>query len=338
MYKTITIKAGSGGWGGPLIIVPTEKCNKILSVTGGGVHPVAQKIAEMTGGEAVDGFKETLPDDEVLVAVVDCGGTARCGVYPKKGIFTVNIEPVGKAGPLAKYITPEIYVSAVTESDIFESDYAGHITQKASEEKEQPQASAVPEPKSKAQAKEEIAKANEGKNENIVVRIGKVVGRVVNICFQAGRDTIEMVVGTILPFMAFTATLLGIISASGLGNFIAKTISPICSTLPGMVAIAFICGIPILSPVLGPGAVIAQVVGTLLGSQFALGNIPPQYALPALFAIDAQAGCDFIPVGLSLGEADSETIEYGVPAVLFERLITGPLAVLIAFAFSIGMY
>ena len=338
MYKTITIKAGSGGWGGPLIIVPTEKCNKILSVTGGGVHPVAQKIAEMTGGEAVDGFKETLPDDEVLVAVVDCGGTARCGVYPKKGIFTVNIEPVGKAGPLAKYITPEIYVSAVTESDIFESDYAGHITQKASEEKEQPQASAVPEPKSKAQAKEEIAKANEGKNENIVVRIGKVVGRVVNICFQAGRDTIEMVVGTILPFMAFTATLLGIISASGLGNVIAKTISPICSTLPGMVAIAFICGIPILSPVLGPGAVIAQVVGTLLGSQFALGNIPPQYALPALFAIDAQAGCDFIPVGLSLGEADSETIEYGVPAVLFERLITGPLAVLIAFAVSIGMY
>lgn len=292
----------------------------------------------MTGGEAIDGFKETLPDDEVLVAVVDCGGTARCGVYPKKGIFTVNIEPVGKAGPLAKYITPEIYVSAVTENDIFESDYAGHITQKVSEETKQTQASTAPEPKSKAQAKEEVAKASEGKKENIVVRIGKVVGRVVNICFQAGRDTIEMVVGTILPFMAFTATLLGIISASGLGNVIAKTISPICSTLPGMVAIAFICGIPILSPVLGPGAVIAQVVGTLLGSQFALGNIPPQYALPALFAIDAQAGCDFIPVGLSLGEADSETIEYGVPAVLFERLITGPLAVLIAFAFSIGMY
>ena len=204
----------------------------------------------MTGGEAIDGFKETLPDDEVLVAVVDCGGTARCGVYPKKGIFTVNIEPVGKAGPLAKYITPEIYVSAVTENDIFESDYAGHITQKVSEETKQTQASTAPEPKSKAQAKEEVAKASEGKKENIVVRIGKVVGRVVNICFQAGRDTIEMVVGTILPFMAFTATLLGIISASGLGNVIAKTISPICSTLPGMVAIAFICGIPILSPVL----------------------------------------------------------------------------------------
>ena len=45
MYKTITIKAGDGGWGGPLTITATEKCHKILSVTGGGIHPVAQKIA-----------------------------------------------------------------------------------------------------------------------------------------------------------------------------------------------------------------------------------------------------------------------------------------------------
>ena len=339
MYKTVTIKAGSGGWGGPLTITPTEKCNKVLSVTGGGIHPVAQKIADMTGAEVLDGFKTTAPDDEILIAVVDCGGTARCGVYPKKGIYTVNLEPVGKAGPLAKYITPEIYVSAVKESDIYESDYTGQAMGNPAAQTAQAEApKADAGPKSKAQAKEEVAKASEGKKENIVTRIGKVVGRVVNICFQAGRDTIEMVIGTILPFMAFTATLLGIISASGLGNVIAKTISPICSTLPGMVIIAFVCGIPILSPVLGPGAVIAQVVGTLLGSQFALGNIPPQYALPALFAIDAQVGCDFVPVGLSLGEAEPETIEYGVPAVLFERIVTGPLAVLIAFAFSIGMY
>ena len=192
--------------------------------------------------------------------------------------------------------------------------------------------------KNKPLTKEEIAKASEGKKENIVVRIGKVVGRVVNICFQAGRDTIEMVVGTILPFMAFTATLLGIISASGLGNVIAKTISPICSTLPGMVAIAFICGIPILSPVLGPGAVIAQVVGTLLGSQFALGNIPAQYALPALFAIDAQVGCDFIPVGLGLAEAEPETIEVGVLSVMYSRFLTGWIRVLIAYAASFGLY
>ena len=102
--------------------------------------------------------------------------------------------------------------------------------------------------------------------------------------------------------------------------------------------ISVICSLPILSPILGPGAVIAQVVGTLLGAQFASGAIPPQFALPALFAIDSQAGADFVPVGLSLGEAEPETVEMGVPAVLFSRMITGPLAVLIAFAFSIGMY
>jgi len=36
--------------------------------------------------------------------------------------------------------------------------------------------------------------------------------------------------------------------------------------------------------------------------------------------------------------ANAETIELGVPAVLYSRVITGPLAVLIAYAASIGLY
>lgn len=39
----------------------------------------------------------------------------RCGVYPQKGIPTVNTRNTGKAGPFAKFITPEIYVSGVTK-------------------------------------------------------------------------------------------------------------------------------------------------------------------------------------------------------------------------------
>lgn len=43
---------------------------------------VAERLAEMTGCELVDGFKTRVPDDEILVVVIDCGGTIRffyCG-------------------------------------------------------------------------------------------------------------------------------------------------------------------------------------------------------------------------------------------------------------------
>ncbi|MDQ0202527.1 PTS glucitol/sorbitol transporter subunit IIB [Pectinatus haikarae] len=332
MYKSVTIQRGKAGWGGPLTITPTDTCNKILCVTGGGIHPVAQKIAEMTGGVPVDGFSTGAPDEEVMVAVVDCGGTARCGVYPKKKIFTVNLTAVGKSGPLAQYITESIYVSDVKENCI---TFADEETAAAAAAKAQMQAA---EPKTKTQARKELAAMNAGKKKNIVTRIGIGVGAVVNKFYQAGRETIDMVIKNILPFMAFVSMILGIISASGIGNVIAATLSPLASTLPGMIGISIVCALPFISPVLGPGAVIAQVVGSLLGVEIGLGHIPPQYALPALFAINAQVGADFVPVGLSLGEAEPETIELGVPAVLYSRLITGPAAVLIAYAFSMGLY
>jgi PTS system glucitol/sorbitol-specific IIC component len=335
MYKAVKITHGSGGWGGPLIISPDDKRNKVLSVTGGGIHPIAAKIAEMTGATAIDGFNNGCPDDEIVLAVVDCGGTARCGVYPKKKILTVNLTPVGKVGPLAQFITEDLYVSDVREENIVYADGSEVAAAAAA----QPAAAAAASgPKSKEQAKKEVAEMQAQKDPGIITKIGIGVGKVVNKCFAAGRETIDMIIKNVLPFMAFTATILGIISASGLGDVIANTIAPFCSSLPGMLVISIVCAIPFLSPVLGPGAVIAQVVGTLLGAQIGAGNIPAQYSLPALFAIDAQAGCDFIPVGLSLGEAEADTVELGVPAVLYSRLITGPLAVLIAFAFSIGLY
>ena len=330
MYQSVKIVAGKGGWGGPLVLVPTEARSKIVSVTGGGIHPLAAKIAEMTGCMAVDGFSTGVPDEEILLAVVDCGGTARCGVYPKKGILTANVLPVGKTGPLAQFITKELYVSAVDLSCL---SYADEAESTAAAE-----AAPAHAPKSKDQAKAEIAAMQAGREKNFVTRLGIAIGGVVNKFYAAGRETIDITVKSILPFMAFVSMILGIISVSGLGNVIANTISPLASSLPGMLVISLICAIPFISPVLGPGAVIAQVVGTLLGAQIGMGNIPPQYALPALFAINAQVGADFVPVGLSLGEADPETIELGVPAVLYSRVITGPLAVLIAYAASIGLY
>ena len=172
----------------------------------------------------------------------------------------------------------------------------------------------------------------------LLVTIGKAVGGVVGALYQAGRDSIETVIRMILPFMAFIALLIGIITETGIGDALAHFIEPLASNLIGLLAISVFCAIPILSPVLGPGAVIAQVVGVLLGTRIGEGDIPPQYALPALFAINPQVGCDFIPVGLALGEAEEATVEVGVPAVLISRLVTGPLAVVIAYFASFGLY
>jgi PTS system glucitol/sorbitol-specific IIB component len=173
---------------------------------------------------------------------------------------------------------------------------------------------------------------------NLLVTIGKAVGGVVGTLYQAGRDTIDTVIRNILPFMAFISVLVGIINKSGIGDKLAHLIEPLAGNIVGLLAISIFCAIPVLSPVLGPGAVIAQVVGVLLGTRIATGDIAPQYALPALFAIDPQVGCDFIPVGLALGEAEPHTVEIGVPAVLISRLITGPLSVVIAYLASFGLY
>ncbi|MCI6738919.1 MAG: PTS glucitol/sorbitol transporter subunit IIB [Intestinibacter sp.] len=336
-YKSIVINRGSNGWGGPLTIVPTETKNKILVVTGGGFPPLAQHIANMTGCELVDGFKTTIPDEEVILAIVDCGGTARCGVYPKKGIFTVNLTPVGKSGPLAKFITEEIYVSDVKPENVSFCDgtAAPAVEAKAEEAEGSSKMTREEYLEKKAEAQE---KYGEVAKEGFLTRLGKGVGNVVSTFYQAARDAVQTTLTNILPFMIFVSLIVGIINGTGVGNWLANTISPLASSLPGMLVISLFCALPFISPLIGPGAVIAQIIGVLLGNQIAQGGIQPQYALPALFAIDAQVGGDFVPVGLSLSEAEAETVEIGVPAVLFSRVITGPLAVLIAYAASFGMF
>ena len=114
-YHTITITRGDGGYGGPLTVTPTEERQKVLYMTGGSTppEPLARIIA-LSGMTPVNGNQETCPDEEVALAIIDCGGTLRCGIYPGKGIPTVNILATGKSGPLAKYMTEDLYVSAVT--------------------------------------------------------------------------------------------------------------------------------------------------------------------------------------------------------------------------------
>lgn len=337
MYKAVKVSKGSGGWGGPLIIQPTEQKKYIVSVTGGGIHPVAKLIADLTDAEPVDGFKTSIEADKMACVVIDCGGTARCGVYPKMGVLTVDVTAAFPSGPLMQYIKEDNFVSGVRESNveiIDEVAVSGEGARKLTVETEKKSVTQI-----KQEAKEHAKEVYKGKKRtSLIEKIGRTMGGVVNVFYQAGRETVEMVLKNILPFMAFVSTLIGIILYTGIGDVLAKFMSPLAGNLIGLLIISIICAIPILSPLLGPGAVIAQVVGVLVGVEIGRKNIPPQLALPALFAINPQVGCDFVPVGLTLGEAKPETIEVGVPAVLISRQITGPIAVLIAYVFSIGLY
>ena len=336
MYKAVKIEKGPNGWGGPLIITPTEKKNKIVSITGKTIHPLAYKLAELTGCEIVNGFVTGVPEDEIMVVIVDCGGTARCGVYPKKRIFTINVMPVGQAGPLAQYITPDIYVSDVKDKNITLAE-EGEVSAAAETEAMEGMTNKQKGEALKKEAREKLADTRYEK-EGFLTRLGKATGGVIAIFYQSGREVIETVIKNILPFMAFTSMLIGIILGTGIGDFIANKLAPLAGNMIGLLIISIICAIPVFSPLLGPGAVIAQVVGVLVGTQIGLGTIPASLALPALFAIDPQVGCDFIPVGLSLGDAEAETIEVGVPAILFSRLVTGPLSVVLAYVASIGLF
>ena len=334
--RAVFVRPGEGGWGKGLLLRAEGTRTKVLSVTGGGIHPVAARIAELIGAEAVDGFHTTVPDDEVVCAVINCGGTARIGVYPRKGIKTVDVYAGAPGGPLAKFITEELFVSAVGVGEIAESEAP------ATEE-----APKVP-PRSERPSVREVAATVTGGESTgfgrafnsvsgVFVKFGSGVGSFVNTMLASGRQTVELTLNTILPFMAYVSLLLGIVTYTGIARGIANVLSPIASNPLGLIVISLVVALPFLSPILGPGAAIAQVVGTLMGSQIAIGALPVQYALPTLFAINGQVGCDFIPVGLALGEAKPETVAVGTPAVLVSRLITSPLAVLIAWGASFGL-
>jgi PTS system glucitol/sorbitol-specific IIB component len=292
----------------------------------------------------VDGFRAPPPESEVAAVVIDCGGTARCGVYPRKRVPTINLTPVGASGPLARFITEDIYVSGVRPDNLSLADGSesaadvgapgGPVSPfESAASGDGPTAGAAV----GAGTEQDTAQMGGGFT-GFIARFGRAIGGVVGILFQSGRQAIDTVIRNVLPFIAFVTLLIGLINATGLGNLIAEFLSPLAGSLVGLLVLSVIVGLPFLSPVLGPGAVIAQVIGVLIGDQIGRGAIDPSFALPALFAYNVQVGCDFVPVGLALGEAQPKTIEIGVPAVLFSRQITGPLAVIIGFLFSIGLY
>ena len=346
-YNAIKINKGPSGFGGPLTVKPTEEKNVLLYITGGGAKPdIVDKIVELTGCEAVNGFKTSVPEEQIFLVIIDCGGTLRCGIYPQKRIPTINVMPVGKSGPLAKFITEDIYVSAVGLDEIEPAGEVAPATNTSAADEVATTAEVLEENEEKENKRQfryssdkKISETLAGEeNKSLITRIGMGAGKVINTFYQASRDAIQTMINTILPFMGFVSLLIGIIQGSGIGDWFAKIMIPLTGNGIGLVILGFICSLPFLSPLLGPGAVIAQVIGTLIGVEIGKGNIAPSLALPALFAINTQCACDFVPVGLGLAEAEAETVEVGVPSVLYSRFLTGVPRVLIGWLFSIGLY
>jgi len=339
-YKAIRVEKGNGGFGGPLTIQGTEKKNKVMYITGGGIAPeILPKIVELSGLEPVNGFKTSAPEDELALVIIDCGGTLRCGLYPKKRIPTININPVGKAGPLAQFIKEDIYVSGVTNANISLAD--GSEAPVASEAAPAATEEAAPAEEKKGgidttkKLSEQMAESGKG---NALAKIGLGAGKVVATFNQAARDAVQTAINTLLPFMAFVSMLIGIINGTGFGTFFSTLLQPLLGSIPGLLVLGIICSIPGLSAILGPGAVISQILGGIMGAEIASGRISPSLALVGLFALNCHAACDFIPVGLGLAEAETETVEVGVMSVMYSRFITSWVRVLLAVVFSFGMY
>jgi len=173
-YGTIKIEKGSGGFGGPLVVTPKPGKDKILYITGGGAEPeIVEKIVKLTGATAVNGFKTSVPDEEIFLAIIDCGGTLRCGIYPQKRIPTVNIMPVGPSGPLAKFIKEDIYVSAVGLDQISSAEGSEEVVVEKTQEE--------PKREFKYSADKKVSQSlAENTKSSVIQKIGMGAGKVVH--------------------------------------------------------------------------------------------------------------------------------------------------------------
>lgn len=185
-YNAIKIVKGAGGFGGPLVVKPEEGKDKLVYICAGAEPEIVSHICKLSGATPVNGFKTSVPDSEIFLVIVDCGGTLRCGIYPQKRIPTINVNPVGQAGPLAKYIVEDIYCSAVGVDEIT-------LAQEDTESVE---------------TKENKSEVAESGKSNGLQNVDGESGKGVSVLNQENRQMIQKVLKIAVPIVVVVAILL----------------------------------------------------------------------------------------------------------------------------------
>ena len=229
--NTVLIPPGPGGYGKGLWL-PTGSGKKVLSLTGREIHPVAIEIGALTESEVVNGFADIPPDNDILCVVINCAGSLRCGLYPQKGIPTINVLPTWRAGPLAHFISEENYVSGVTIEQLVLVDTAeAPDCQPESVPAPEPVITTAPPPPRGAE-----------KLVRMVEQTGTAVGHVIALLFAASREAVDVSLRNVIPFMAFVSLLIALVQETALGSLIAHALTPLANSLWGLVLLSLIRG------------------------------------------------------------------------------------------------
>lgn len=323
--EMIRIPPGPGGYGTG-VWLPVRSGRVVLSLTGREIHPVAIELAAMTESELVNGYARLPPDEQLLCVVLNGTASLLCGLYPQKKVPVINIHPGCYSGPLSVYITDTNTVTGVTLSQLTLAE-RGIFPDPPAVITSEPVIRDEPAPERRLNT---LAGAE--------VRLMMRAGDLLSVLCDATRDAIQVALRDLIPFMALISLLMALAQDSGFGTLTGHLLAPLVSSIWGLLLLSVICSFPLISPLLGPGAAFTQLVGVIIGTQIGNGTLPPALALPALFAINVQVGCDFIPVGLATQGANPVTLACGVPAFLLSRQLTGPLAVFTGWICAAGLF
>ena len=93
----------------------------------------------------------------------------------------------------------------------------------------------------RAEAKKAEAKAaakSSGGFTGFVVRFGEAIGMFINTLLASGRQSLKLVMNTIIPFMAYVSLLIGIVTFTGVSEWIANGVRPLAENPLGLILLA----------------------------------------------------------------------------------------------------